>query len=541
MYMVKSFLSFITNMVKRVRVVLGHTTVVSSVVILAVVAVWFGVRSNNASKPETIKVRTENITQRVQVSGKVQAQQEASLAFQGSGMVSYIGVVVGDEVKQGKVLATLASDDEQANLLQAQATLANAQAKLNQLVQGSRKEEVSIKEQAVANAQSTVDATYATLPDVIRNVDAVTADAIKNKLATLFVFAGDHYVLTFSSCDQKLQAIVESNRSVLETTLSTFQKSSTLVTSISSQEAIDKAFNDAYTATVATNDLIASISNLLLASCSAQNTSLDTYRASLTLARTNLNTVFADLSAKRSALTTAKNTLLGASRDLTLTKAGSDPISIQAQQALVSQAEAGVAQAEAKLNKTIIRAPFDGVVTDVTLAKGESASASKTAVAMMSKSSFEVEVRIPEIDIAKITLGNKANITLDAYGTGAVFPALVTRINPSAFFEGNVPKYTVIATFIGDDARIKNGMTANVSILTKEIPNALVLPVRFVTVIDETHGTVQVSGNGQVKDVPVVLGVRGENGLLEIKQGLTEGETVVAIQPGERSAQKQTQ
>jgi HlyD family secretion protein len=153
----------------------------------------------------------------------------------------------------------------------------------------------------------------------------------------------------------------------------------------------------------------------------------------------------------------------------------------------------------------------------------------------------EVEVRIPEIDIAKITLGNKANITLDAYGTGAVFPALVTRINPSAFFEGNVPKYTVIATFIGDDARIKNGMTANVSILTKEIPNALVLPVRFVTVIDETHGTVQVSGNGQVKDVPVVLGVRGENGLLEIKQGLTEGETVVAIQPGERSAQKQTQ
>jgi multidrug efflux pump subunit AcrA (membrane-fusion protein) len=84
-------------------------------------------------------------------------------------------------------------------------------------------------------------------------------------------------------------------------------------------------------------------------------------------------------------------------------------------------------------------------------------------------------------------------------------------------------------------------MTANVSIVTQNVKSALTLPVRFVTVLDETKGTVTVEDGKITKEVPIVLGIRGEDGLIEIVSGLTESETVIAIQPGVRSAQKQSE
>ena len=80
-----------------------------------------------------------------------------------------------------------------------------------------------------------------------------------------------------------------------------------------------------------------------------------------------MTALFADITSKRSALNIAKNTFNQASRDLELTQAGSDPFKIKAQAALVSQAEATVAQARSGLLKTMIVAPFSGTVSKVDL------------------------------------------------------------------------------------------------------------------------------------------------------------------------------
>jgi RND family efflux transporter MFP subunit len=254
-----------------------------------------------------------------------------------------------------------------------------------------------------------------------------------------------------------------------------------------------------------------------------------------------MNALFADISTKRTSLISAKNALEAAKRDLTLSKAGTDLIKIQAQEALVSQAQANVTSAEARLSKTFIRAPFDGVVTDVAPVSGETVTATKNVVTMISSSAFEIESSIPEIDIAKVSLGDTVDVTLDAYGTSIVFPSTITRINPAATFEGNVPKYKIIATFKNKDDRIKSGMTANIKIVTKSIPSAMILPVRFVNVSDDTKGTVTVKQNNGIVERPVSFGIRSDDGYIEITSGLTGDEEIVAVQPGVRSAQKQTQ
>jgi HlyD family secretion protein len=531
----------LTPFTRTLKHIGNNKTLLAVVVVGGLLAVWFGVFSSTQKEAEEVYPTRQSLRQLVKVSGKVQAAQEANLSFQSSGNVSYVGVKIGDTVSQGKVLATLYSGDEQANVLQAKATLANVQATLNQLISGARPEELAIKEQAVKSAQGTLDATYATLPDTIRNVDATIGDTVKNKLAPLFTYSGTRYIMSFSSCDQTLQSQVEEARTALELKLATFQKSATAVSMMSSNDTVDKAFDEAYRATLETNDFISKVSNLLLSSCSVGNTSLDTYRTTLATVRTTMNTVFTDISTKRSALSTAKNTLAQTERDLTLTKAGTDQAKIDAQRALVSQAEASVLSAEARLSKTIIQAPFTGIVTDVTLSRGETASVGKTVIGLISASAFEVEATVPEIDIAKVALGNEVEITLDAYGASEAFPATITRVDPAATFEGNVPKYKVIATFTKNNERVKTGMTANLTIVTKRVADTLSLPVRFVEVIDANRGRVIVKTGEVTKDVDVTIGIRSDDGLIEIKGGLNENDAVVAIQPGERAAQKQTQ
>jgi HlyD family secretion protein len=496
---------------------------------------------NQNKVEDTFVVTPTTLTQSVKVTGQVQASRDANLSFQTIGAVRYVGVKIGDTVAQGKTLATLEAGDAQAALLQSQAALESAQATLEQLTQGARPEELAVKQQAADNAKSTLDQAYAALPDAIQNINATAGDVVKNKLSPLFSTYGDHYSLSFSSCDQALQSDVELSRTKLENTLADFQKNSLLISAISDKGVADTTFEKGYQATLLTNELVNRVSTLLLSSCSIANPSLDSYRTALTAVHTSMTTLFADITAKRNALTSAKNAYSQALKDLELTKAGTDPYKLKMQRALVAQAEAQVSQSKTNLSKTVIIAPFSGTISEVTLSPGETVTQGKPVISMLAVDSFEIEAKIPEIDIVKIVLGRNVNVTLDAYGTGVVFPATVTRINPTATTEGTVPVYKIVITFVGKDARIKSGMTANVTVLTQNKSGVYAVPARFITVLDEAHGKASVMVNKKEVVKPVALGIRGDDGLIEVVSGLTEGDILVPPTTASRQAQKQTQ
>lgn len=489
---------------------------------------------------ETTFVALGELKQYVEVTGSVQASRDANLSFQTIGAVNYLAVKIGNVVPQGKILASLQSSDAEAGYLQAKAQLASAEATLGQVTQGFRKEEIAIKQQIADNAKNAIEQSYLSLPDTIRNVDSTTADIIKNKLSSLFVNNGDRYKLSFTSCDQSLQSEIETSRSSIENTLADYQRKSSVISVISSQENIDSVFELAYSSTVATNNLITLTSNLLLSSCSLQNPSLDNARVALSGVKITMNSLFLDITTKRNALNLSKNTLSQALRDLDLVKAGTDPYKIKAQAAIVNQAEAQVAQALSSLNKTKIIAPFAGTISDVFITEGENVSPGKTVISMLAVDAFEIEAKVPEVDIVKIKNGANVEVTLDAYGKSVVFPATLTRINPTATTEGGVPLYKVIVTFTGKDVRIKSGMTANVSIITENKPQALVLPARFVQVTDVAHGSVIVHKKEGDMKKEIRIGVRGKDGSLEVLSGLVVGDEVVSPSTAVRSAQKQT-
>jgi HlyD family secretion protein len=253
-----------------------------------------------------------------------------------------------------------------------------------------------------------------------------------------------------------------------------------------------------------------------------------------------MTALFSDITIKRSALITAKNVFSQASRDLDFIKAGTDPYKIKAQAAVVAQAEAQVAQARSGLAKTMINAPFSGQISNVDLSLGETVSLGKTVISMLATDGYEVEAKVPEIDIVKVKAGALVDITLDAYGKDIIFPATVTRINPTATTEGTVPVYKVIITFLGKDDRIKQGMTANVHIVTETKSKIIVVPARFIKVTTLEKGTVILLIDGKSVTREVGLGIRGEGGILEITSGLVGGEILISPTTVSRQAEKIT-
>ncbi|MFH1111442.1 MAG: efflux transporter periplasmic adaptor subunit, partial [Patescibacteria group bacterium] len=89
--------------------------------------------------------------------------------------------------------------------------------------------------------------------------------------------------------------------------------------------------------------------------------------------------------------------------------------------------------------------------------------------------------------------------------------------------------YEVTIMFDNQDERIKPGMTANIDVLTADKKNVLVAPLRAVKYSEAGQTYVEVLEQGQIKRQEVSIGLKGDNGLVEIKSGLQAGQQVITF------------
>lgn len=92
---------------------------------------------------------------------------------------------------------------------------------------------------------------------------------------------------------------------------------------------------------------------------------------------------------------------------------------------------------------------------------------------------YQVEVNIPETDIIKINVGDKADMKLDAI-ENITFLAEVTSINPASTSIQDVVYYKVILSILEEDSRVKPGMTADILIYTDKREDVLYILSRGI-------------------------------------------------------------
>jgi len=225
---------------------------------------------------------------------------------------------------------------------------------------------------------------------------------------------------------------------------------------------------------------------------------------------------------------------------LNLDESSATPSTIAAQSAEIAKAQAEVSTDQSQIAHAELTAPFDGIVTDVEPTVGEVFSAGVPAITVISGGPFKIGVGVPETDVAKLTVGDTASVTLSAYDASTTFPATITTIDPAETVVNGVNSYQVTLHFSNTDPRILSGMTANVSIVTATDTDVIAVPISdIITDNSTTSGGVQTSvmvegqSNGKPNGVfvkkPVVTGITGSNGYIEIKSGLSDGDIVTEI------------
>lgn len=247
----------------------------------------------------------------------------------------------------------------------------------------------------------------------------------------------------------------------------------------------------------------------------------------LEIAQSNAQTT---VKAAESAVTINKAAVDSAQASLDLKKAPPRDVDLAPLRAAVAQAQTTVAQAQNDLTKARILAPVDGVVSNVTPHIGELVAAGAASVSMLGNADFDIEVLLPEADVAKVSVGQKATMTFDAFGDGLTFSGVVVSIEPDQTVVQDAVYYKARIQVMDTQGKdIKPGMTANVTIQTAEADNVLVIPNRAVKTDSSTgKTTIQVQKTDKTLETrDIEIGLKGDEGLVEVKSGLKEGETVI--------------
>ena len=140
-----------------------------------------------------------------------------------------------------------------------------------------------------------------------------------------------------------------------------------------------------------------------------------------------------------------------------------------------------VAQARLNLSYATIKSPIDGVVLKRAVEVGQTVAASMSTptlfVIAKDLSQMKVMADVDEADIGQVKAGQKVTFTVDAF-QGETFNGSVqeVRLNPTT--TSNVVTYTVVITAENPDQKLLHGMTATCTIVTKEVVDAISIPVK---------------------------------------------------------------
>ena len=233
---------------------------------------------------------------------------------------------------------------------------------------------------------------------------------------------------------------------------------------------------------------------------------------------------------------------------------------VQAQQQTAT-ARQSVKRAETDLGYATITSPINGVVLNKAVEEGQTVAASFSTPTLFTIAQDLTDMRviadIDEADIGEVKEGQRVTFNVDAFPND-MFSGTVTQVRQQATTESNVVTYEVVIGAPNEDLKLKPGLTANVTIYTMELKDALAIPSKALhfkpseamlndgeTITDcEAPKKVWTKEGLNIKALAVETGIT--NGMLtEIKSGLKEGTKIITdvetSMPGMDEAEGQQQ
>jgi len=162
---------------------------------------------------------------------------------------------------------------------------------------------------------------------------------------------------------------------------------------------------------------------------------------------------------------------------------------------------------------------------------GELAQAQKGVITLQDVSNIYIETNINEANISNLSLGMPIDITYDSFGTDRIFKGNITKIDPSSTLVSGVVNYKVTAS-TEQLPELRPGMTANMTIKVKEKNGVITIPSRSIITNDKGDRIIRIITNTRTKaykEVPIVTGLEGDGGVIEVLSGISVGDEYVIL------------
>ncbi len=530
-----------------------------------------------ATQYKLTKAEMGEVKKTVSATGTLQPWTVVDIKSKAGGRVEQMPVEVGDEVRRGQVLARIDPSDTQLAVSTAQADIDAARARVSQgdyqyrlQVQQSKNAidtaraqkqsaEANLRSaesrlrtaQTQAKAQPTqtraairqAEQNHKTLVTQRRQLDATQAQALAQARAALNQAKANN---------KNAQENLNRQRSLLSK-------------GFVSQAAVDQAEASAGVTEAQVSSAQETV-NTIAAEQQAAREAAEA-RVAQALAQVQSARAQTDVQDRQNAVAEARAAVLQARASVTSAEANlQQAIANQANNQIrrydIASAQAGSARARATmenaqttLNQTVVRAPSEGIILKkyvepgTIITSGMSLSSTGTSILQLGDvSKMYVNVTVDETDIASVDVGQKVDVTIEAY-PGVPFEGKVARVDPQAQVEQNVTTVPVRVEIDNSSPTfrlLKPGMNATCEFVVDEKENVVSVPNEAVRTDDE-GSYVEVGTGGKpappdpktgtpaeadalvvvkIEKRRVEVGVEG-NETVEIVSGLKEGDPVV--------------
>jgi RND family efflux transporter MFP subunit len=188
----------------------------------------------------------------------------------------------------------------------------------------------------------------------------------------------------------------------------------------------------------------------------------------------------------------------------------------------LSASNARAVVARQQLERTVVRAPFDGVVSDRKVSAGDTASIGKELLKVIDPTSMRFAGRVSADKVSLVSVGQAVSFRINGYA-GQEFRGKVTRVDPSA--NDVTRQVEVLVSFTDSKQPRVSGLYAEGTIEATSV-KALTLPESVLVKAGDKASVWRVKGNA-LHLVELALGVRDpRTGNYEIRNVLTEGDTI---------------
>jgi RND family efflux transporter MFP subunit len=533
------------------------------VISLLIISGYFGSKTlfkgEEASSYTSVNVKEGGLVISVSGTGQILSFNEIDIKSKVSGDVVYIGANNSQEVKAGKLLVQIDSDNAQKEVRDAKTSLETSNLELDRLLEPIDDLDLLIAEnnlsQAKESKQKAEDNIIEGYEDAFNAITSAFLDlptlitSLRDILYSNEIADSEPIAISYDSCNiavlmntslEDTVEFVDDAKVAYEAARleydDNFEKYKN-ISRYSSEEIIEDLLSETLETTKTIAEAVKKVVNMfdhwvdyrsqydltVYSKVTEYQLSLRSYTSQANGHLTSLLNIQRSLQDNREDILNSQRLIEELELSLIDLEAGADDLDIRAREIDVQQKEDALFDAQQNLDDHYIRAPFDSIVANMVAKKGETISSSNVIVSLITEEKI-AEITLNEIDITQVEVGQKAILSFNAIDDLSI-DGKVFEVDVLGTVNQGVVSYDVKVSFDFYDERIKPGMSVSVSIVTESKKEILLLPLNAIK-SDKEGDYVEVLINGVSQTRRVETGISNDL-LIEITKGLKEGDEII--------------